>query len=171
MKPSFPWQIFEKSSNTKFHENSSSGSRVVSCGHTADSWTDGLTDMTELIVAFRNSANALKNNSSSVETLCSSRIPTIQILARGPASVAPMQITLPTKYSVDPNLSLLMNTGSSLLRASTCLIYVHLHSLTYIPHPQQRSKKLTLPWQLARSFPFLRETSKQPPLVRNYLNL
>jgi hypothetical protein len=36
---------FYKPSNTKFHEKRSSGSRVVSYGHT---------DMTKLIVAFRN---------------------------------------------------------------------------------------------------------------------
>ena len=30
----FSWQIFEKSSNIKFHENSSSGSRDVPCGRT-----------------------------------------------------------------------------------------------------------------------------------------
>ena len=44
---------FEKLSHMKFHENSSSGSLVVSCGR-----TDGQTDMTKLTVAFRNSANA-----------------------------------------------------------------------------------------------------------------
>jgi len=41
--------IFEKSSNNKFHENPSSGCRVVPCGGA---------DMTKLIVAFRNFANA-----------------------------------------------------------------------------------------------------------------
>ena len=44
-------QIFEKSSNIKFHENPSSESRVVPCGPT---------DMTKLIVAFRNFVNAPK---------------------------------------------------------------------------------------------------------------
>jgi hypothetical protein len=44
--------------NTKFHENPSSGSRVVSCGRT-DRRT---TDMSKLIVAFRTFANALKNS-------------------------------------------------------------------------------------------------------------
>ena len=39
----FSQQIFEKSSNIKFHENPSSGSRVVQCGGT---------DMTTLIVVF-----------------------------------------------------------------------------------------------------------------------
>jgi hypothetical protein len=42
--------------HTKFHENPFSGSRVVSCGR-----SDGLT---ELIVAFRNFANACKNGVS-----------------------------------------------------------------------------------------------------------
>jgi len=44
-------QIFEKSTNIKFHENLSSGSRVP-CGRT---------DMTKLIVTFRNFANGPKN--------------------------------------------------------------------------------------------------------------
>jgi hypothetical protein len=50
-------QIFEKSSNIKFRENLSSGNRVVPCVQ-----TDGRTDMTKLIVAFRNVANAPKIN-------------------------------------------------------------------------------------------------------------
>jgi len=51
MKLEFSWQIFEKYSSIKFHENPSSGSRVVPCGRT---------DMTKLIVAFSNFANAPK---------------------------------------------------------------------------------------------------------------
>ena len=47
----FPGEIFEKYSNIKFHENPSSGSRVVSYGRT---------DMTKLIVAFLNIVNAPK---------------------------------------------------------------------------------------------------------------
>ena len=47
---------FKKYSNMKFHENPSSGSRVVPCGR-----TDRRADMTKLIVVFRNFANALKN--------------------------------------------------------------------------------------------------------------
>jgi hypothetical protein len=43
MKLEFSRQIFEKYSNIKFHENPSSGSRVVPRGRT---------DMTKLIVAF-----------------------------------------------------------------------------------------------------------------------
>jgi hypothetical protein len=46
-------QIFEKYSNVKFHENSSSGGRVGPCGR-----ADGQTDITKLTVAFRNFANA-----------------------------------------------------------------------------------------------------------------
>ena len=49
MKLEFSRQIFEKLSNTKFHENQSGGSRVVLCGPT---------DITKGIVAFRNFANA-----------------------------------------------------------------------------------------------------------------
>jgi len=41
---------------SKFHEDPSSGSRVVSCGR-----TDGPTDRTELVVAFRNLSNTHKN--------------------------------------------------------------------------------------------------------------
>jgi len=52
--------IFEKSSNIKFHENMSSGSRIFPCGRT-DVRTDGQTDMTMLIAAFRNFAKAPKN--------------------------------------------------------------------------------------------------------------
>jgi len=44
---------FDKYSNIKFHENPSSGSRVFPCRR-----TDGGTDMTMLMVAFRNFANA-----------------------------------------------------------------------------------------------------------------
>ena len=51
MKLEFSRQIFEKYSNTNFHENPSCGSRVVPCGRT---------DMKEMIVAFRNFANAPK---------------------------------------------------------------------------------------------------------------
>jgi len=54
MKLVFSRQIFEIYSNIKFHENSSSGSRVVLFGQT---------DMTKLIVAFRNFAKApIKGN-------------------------------------------------------------------------------------------------------------
>jgi hypothetical protein len=56
MKVEFSQQIFEQSSNIKFHENLSSGSRGVPCGRTGRH-----TDMTKLIVAFRNIANAPKN--------------------------------------------------------------------------------------------------------------
>jgi len=140
--------------------------------HTDMRQRDRLKDMTKLIVAFRKYANALKKTSkSSVETLCSPGIPTVKMLAPSPDCAAPLQITLPTKSSVDPNPSLLMNTGSSLLRASTCLIYVQLHSLTYKPPPHQRSKKLTLSWLLARRFTFVRKTSKKSPPVPNYLTL
>jgi hypothetical protein len=52
MKLEFWRQIFRKILNINFHENPSSGSRVVPCGQTED--------MTEVIVAFRNFANAPK---------------------------------------------------------------------------------------------------------------
>jgi hypothetical protein len=52
MKLELSGHIFEMSSNIKFCENPSGGSRGVPCGRT---------DMTKLIVAFRNFANAFKN--------------------------------------------------------------------------------------------------------------
>jgi hypothetical protein len=58
MKFEYSLQIFEKCSDIKFHENLSSGSRVVPCG-----LTEGQIDITKLIVAFRNFANEPKNNS------------------------------------------------------------------------------------------------------------
>jgi len=56
MKLEFSRQIFEKYSNIKFHENPSSVSRVVPYKRT---------DMTKLIFAFRNFANAHKERHSS----------------------------------------------------------------------------------------------------------
>jgi len=51
MKPELYQQIFRKKySNVKFHENLSSGSRVVLCGRT-DGRTDEQTHMMKLIVA------------------------------------------------------------------------------------------------------------------------
>ena len=59
MELEFSRQIFQQSSNTKFNQNLSSGSRVVPCGRT-EREAEGRTDMTKLIVAFRNFANAHK---------------------------------------------------------------------------------------------------------------
>jgi len=55
MKLEFCRQILEKYSNTIFHENPSIENRVVPCG-----LTDGLTDMTKLIIATHNSAKELR---------------------------------------------------------------------------------------------------------------
>ena len=55
MKFEFSRQTFEKSSNINFHQNPSSGSRVVAYGR-----KEGQTVMRKLIVAFRNFANAPK---------------------------------------------------------------------------------------------------------------
>ena len=55
MQLAFPRHLFKKEfSNIKFHENPSSESRTVA-------W-DGRKDVTKLIVAFRNFANAPKNS-------------------------------------------------------------------------------------------------------------
>jgi hypothetical protein len=59
MKLEFSIHIFEKSSNVKFHENPSSGSQVVPCGR-MDEQTDRHNE--ELIAAFRNFVNAVKND-------------------------------------------------------------------------------------------------------------
>jgi hypothetical protein len=53
MKFEFSGQIYGKYPNTKFHENPPGESRIV---------PDGQTGVTELIVAFRNFANASKNS-------------------------------------------------------------------------------------------------------------
>jgi hypothetical protein len=56
MKLEFFRHIFEKYPNIKFNENSFSGRRDIRCRH-----MDGRTDVTKLIVAFRNFAkSALK---------------------------------------------------------------------------------------------------------------
>jgi len=55
MRLELPRQIFAKYTNIKFDEKASSGGRVVLCGR-----TDGRTDMTKLIIAFRNFAKAHK---------------------------------------------------------------------------------------------------------------
>ena len=60
MKLEFSRQVFEKYSNIKFHENLSSGSRVIPCRQT-DSQPDTWTDMIKLTVTFRNFAIAPKN--------------------------------------------------------------------------------------------------------------
>ena len=52
MKFEFCRQIFEKDVNIKFHQNPSNGGRVVPCGRT---------DITKLIVAFRNFKDASKS--------------------------------------------------------------------------------------------------------------
>jgi len=77
MKPEYSRQSFERSSNIKFHENLSSGSRIVPCGR-ADGRTDGQTDrqtdrqtekqtdrqtdITRLIVTSRNFTSRPKND-------------------------------------------------------------------------------------------------------------
>ena len=60
MKLKYSRQFFEKYSNTIFHENPSSGRRVVPCGRT---------DMTKVIVAFRDFANALKKATLKIRLL------------------------------------------------------------------------------------------------------
>jgi hypothetical protein len=52
----FSRQIFIKVPSAKFRQNQSSGSRADSCGQ-----TDGRTDMTKVIVAFREHANSPEN--------------------------------------------------------------------------------------------------------------
>jgi len=61
MQLEFSRQLNEKYSNIKFHENPLIGSRIVPCG-----WTGGQTDITKLIVAFRNIASAPKKKKKTV---------------------------------------------------------------------------------------------------------
>jgi hypothetical protein len=58
----FSLETFEKYSNTEFHENPLSGSRIIPCGRTDGQFDrDGQTDITNLTIAFRNFAGcALK---------------------------------------------------------------------------------------------------------------
>jgi len=64
MKLEFSRQIIEKYSNIELYENPSRGRRVVPCER-----TDGRTDMTNAIVAFRNFPNASKNFSMPCTTV------------------------------------------------------------------------------------------------------
>jgi hypothetical protein len=57
----FCWLIFKNSSNTKFHEKHSNGSRVFQCWETqgrTDGQMDRRTDMTKPIVVLRSFTNA-----------------------------------------------------------------------------------------------------------------
>jgi hypothetical protein len=101
MKLGFSWQIFEKYSNIKFHENPTSGSRVVPCGQ-----TDGRKDMTKLVVAFRNIANAPKNNSTFSVTVRFSRYLAINY---GPVALYLEQYTVEPRFT---NASLHEQIGS-----------------------------------------------------------
>ena len=69
MKLEFSQLIFEKYANIEFQENPSGGSRVVPRGG-----TDGQTDMTKLIVAFRNFANAPENSMNILNILVFSTV-------------------------------------------------------------------------------------------------
>ena len=60
IKLEFSQQTFEKYSNIKFRENRLVGDELFH----ANGRTDGRTDMTNLIVAFRNFAGVPKNESS-----------------------------------------------------------------------------------------------------------
>jgi hypothetical protein len=69
MKPEFSEQILERT-NIRFYQNPSSGSRVGSCGERdgqTDRQKDGRTDMTKVIVAFRNFAKASKEAKFALE--------------------------------------------------------------------------------------------------------
>ena len=59
MKLEFSRYIFENTSDTKFHQNPSNGSRVIPCGQ-REGRTDGRRDM-KLVVAFRSFTNAPNN--------------------------------------------------------------------------------------------------------------
>ena len=67
MKIKFSRQIFNKCLNINFHENLSNGNRFLSMR--ADGRTDGQTDMTKLIFAFRYSAEAPNNGAGDSKML------------------------------------------------------------------------------------------------------
>jgi hypothetical protein len=58
-QPVFSQQVFDESTNIKFNDNQSSGSRFVPCEE-----TDGQTDMMKLIVAFHSLENAPKKRTN-----------------------------------------------------------------------------------------------------------
>ena len=68
----FSRQIFEESSNFKFQQNPSSGSRAVPCGRTGERH--------EAVVAFRSFSNAPKNEERDVTALYCARHPNASIL-------------------------------------------------------------------------------------------
>jgi len=57
--------ISKNTQNIKFHENPSSGSRVVPCGR-----TDGQTEVRKLIISFYNFAKSPKNSGVKNFRLC-----------------------------------------------------------------------------------------------------
>jgi hypothetical protein len=87
MKFEFYRQIFEKVSNINFHQNPSSGSRVVPCGQT---------DMAKLIVAFRNFAKA-PNNCLSKRNLL--HIFSLTIVLSDPSRMVKLLLSLGTSPS------------------------------------------------------------------------
>jgi hypothetical protein len=56
-------KIFDRFSNIKFYEKTSSGSRIVPCGRT-DGQADRQIDIRKLTVSFRNFTNAPKNENN-----------------------------------------------------------------------------------------------------------
>ena len=82
MKLEFSRQL-EKYSNTKFHENPCIGSPVVPYGQKdgrKSVWADGQTDMTKLIIAFRNFGNAPTNSLQRFVTYCFKHLLTKSII-------------------------------------------------------------------------------------------
>jgi hypothetical protein len=71
-KTSLFFTVYEKYSNIKFHENPSSGSKVVPCRQ-MDGLTDGQTDMTKSIVSFRIFVNVPTKQSGPVTILAESQ--------------------------------------------------------------------------------------------------
>jgi len=70
MKIEYSLRSLKKYSKIKFRENPSSGSRVVPCGR-AGGRAGGRTDMTKLIVAFRNFPKALRATETGSSSSCS----------------------------------------------------------------------------------------------------
>ena len=109
---------FRKSSYIKFHQNPSSGSRVVPCGQT---------DMTNLIVVFRNFANEPKNVLPKYSMFfLKHHVPKNTLYLKTPLSVS--QLTDPTGKSEQVNVSywlpLLRLTGEYLQRTGESIWFM-----------------------------------------------
>jgi hypothetical protein len=134
-------QTFEKYLHIKFNENQTRGSRVVPCG-----LIDGRTDMTKLIVAFRNFANAPKNSSSrsssssssssAIDVLfCTTTCSTFTIIILTYDGILGTSVLLPLSESVEPRkptVLLFQKPGTKCIFSPNSSIgFLHSHVFSY----------------------------------------